>query len=215
MANSANHPSDIITIGGKGTFEYEDRRSVFIGQAVPAADAEAARAFIDNVKKEYHDARHNVYAYIASDGGAVKYSDDGEPQGTAGIPVLNAVKMSGAVNLCVTVTRYFGGILLGGGGLVRAYGAAAAGAIAAAGLVTLTDFIVYEVSCSYSEYQRLSDTLARMGAIDEGSDFGADVTLRISIEAERSGEIEKAVVEMTSGKCLAHRIAVQKRPSRG
>lgn len=214
MACTVNQPSDIITIGGKGTFEYEDRRSVFIGQVIPTSDADEARAFIDSVKKEYYDARHNVYAYIVANGGVVKYSDDGEPQGTAGIPVFNALKMSGAVNLCVTVTRYFGGILLGTGGLVRAYSAAAAGAISAAGLVTMTDFTVYEVICSYSEYQRLSDQLSRMGAIDEDSDFGADVTLRVSIESERGEELEKAVVEMTSGKCAARPVSVHKRPSR-
>jgi putative IMPACT (imprinted ancient) family translation regulator len=122
--------------------------------------------------------------------------------------------MSGAVNLCVTVTRYFGGILLGGGGLVRAYGAAAAGAISDAGLVTLTDFSIYEISCSYSEYQRLSDALSRMGAEDEGSDFGADVTLRVSIDSERGALLENAVTDMTSGKCFARKSAAEKRPSK-
>ena len=123
-----------VTIAQNVSCEMEERKSIFIGHAAPVRSEEEARLFIEAKRKEYHDATHNVYAYLMNDGAIARYYDDGEPQGTAGMPVLNVLKMSGACDLCVVVTRYFGGILLGAGGLVRAYGAAAKNAIDAAGL---------------------------------------------------------------------------------
>ena len=113
------------TVEREASAEFEERKSVFIGYAIPIKSAEEAMEFIKRKKRENSDATHNVFAYILEDGRVAKYSDDGEPQGTAGMPVLNVLKMSGACDLCVVVTRYFGGILLGAGGLVRAYSAAA------------------------------------------------------------------------------------------
>ncbi|MBQ4097390.1 MAG: YigZ family protein, partial [Clostridia bacterium] len=102
-----------ITLARAASAEMEERKSVFIGYATPITCEEDARAFIEKKKKEYYDARHNVYAYVLDGGSVARYSDDSEPQGTAGIPILNVIKMSGATDLCIVVTRYFGGILLG------------------------------------------------------------------------------------------------------
>ena len=102
-------PQKRITLASAVSVEMEERKSIFIGHATPITSEEEARAFIEAKKKEYHDARHNVYAYLLSENSIARYSDDGEPQGTAGMPVLNVLKMSGATDLCVVVTRYFGG----------------------------------------------------------------------------------------------------------
>ena len=126
-----------ITLADTVSVEMEERKSIFIGHAAPVKDEEDARRFLEEKRREYHDATHNVYAYLLNGGAVARYSDDGEPQGTAGIPVLNVIKMSGATDLCVVVTRYFGGILLGTGGLVRAYGGAASGVLDQAGTVRM------------------------------------------------------------------------------
>ena len=137
---------------------------------VPSRDEEARAGypFVDPPRK-YRDATHHVYAYLLRRGAVARYSDDGEPQGTAGVPVLNVVKMSGASDLCVVVTRYFGGILLGAGGLVRAYSAAAKRALDAAGIVTMTEFALLSIRCSYSDYQRLTAQLPKLGVSGTGA----------------------------------------------
>ena len=139
-----------LALAKRASAEMIERKSVFIGTAAPVASEAEARELIEEMRHKYHDATHNVYAYQLNGGAIARYSDDGEPQGTAGIPVLNILKMSGVSDLCVVVTRYFGGILLGAGGLVRAYAASAKLAIETAGIVTMTDFAILRVRCSYS-----------------------------------------------------------------
>ena len=189
-----------VTLAGSVSCEMEERKSIFIGHAAPVRSEEEARAFIEAKRKEYYDATHNVYAYMLNDGAVARYYDDGEPQGTAGMPVLNVVKMSGACDLCVVVTRYFGGILLGAGGLVRAYGAAAKNAIDAAGLAVFEPYAVMKIVVTYSDYQRLTVALAKLGASEDHCDFGENVTVLSAIEAARAEEVEKTVSEMTYGK---------------
>ena len=118
-----------ITLRGAAVAEIEEKRSVFIAYAAPVRSEDEAHAIIEEKKKEYADATHNVWAYYIDGGARARCSDDGEPQGTAGMPTLNVLKMSGGTDMCVVVTRYFGGTLLGAGGLVRAYSAAAKAAI--------------------------------------------------------------------------------------
>ena len=134
-----------VTLASNVSCEMEERKSIFIGHAAPVRSEEEARMFIEAKRKEYHDATHNVYAYMLNGGAIARYYDDGEPQGTAGMPVLNVLKMSGACDLCVVVTRYFGGILLGAGGLVRAYGAAAKNAVDAAGLAVFEQYALMKI----------------------------------------------------------------------
>ena len=203
-----------VTLASTVSSEMEERKSLFIGHAAPIRSEEEARAFIDAKTKEFHDATHNVYAYMLNDGALARYSDDGEPQGTAGMPVLNVLKMSGACDLCVVVTRYFGGILLGAGGLVRAYSAAAKLAIDDAGLAVFEPYAIMRIEVTYSDYQRLTVALEKLGASEDSCDFGENVTVLCAIEAPRADEVAVTVSEMTYGKGKFDVIGYEERASR-
>ena len=202
-----------VTLAKEVSVEMEERKSVFIGHAKPISSEEEARAFIDAKKKEYHDATHNVYAYFLNGGAVARYSDDGEPQGTAGMPVLNVIKMSGATDLCVVVTRYFGGILLGAGGLVRAYSASAKQAIDEAGMAVFEDYAVMQIKVSYSDYQKLTVALEKLGASEDSCDFGEDVSVVTAIVKSREEEIRQTVSELTYGKGQVILIGYEERAS--
>ncbi|MBP3368207.1 MAG: YigZ family protein [Clostridia bacterium] len=189
-----------ITLARAASAEMEERKSIFIGHATPITCEEDARAFIEKKKKEYYDARHNVYAYVLDGGSVARYSDDSEPQGTAGIPILNVIKMSGATDLCIVVTRYFGGILLGAGGLVRAYSAAAKMAIDEAGFAVFENYNLYSMTVSYSDYQRLTVALEKIGVTEDRSEFGEDVTVIAAIEKGRDEELLNMYRELTYGR---------------
>lgn len=201
-----------ITLAKRASAEIEERKSVFIGTAAPVTTEEEARAFIEEVKKEYYDARHNVFAYLLSEGSVSRFTDDGEPKGSAGIPTLNVLKMSGAVDLAVVVTRYFGGILLGTGGLVRAYSAAAKAALDAAGFAVMRIYAVMEIKCSYSEYQLIISKLSKAGASEDSSDFAADVTMTVSSLKEDEEAVRFLVTQLTNGKVSAETVRYEERP---
>lgn len=201
-----------LRLGRRASAEMTERKSVFIGTAAPVASEEEARALIAEVRAEYRDATHNVYAYLLAGGAVARYSDDGEPQGTAGIPVLNVVKMCGASDLCVVVTRYFGGILLGAGGLVRAYSAAAKLAIDAAGIVTMTEYTCLSIRCSYSDYQRLGALLPKLGATEDGAEFSSDVTVLAGIPSENVQALLRSVAEATGGRADVRTVGTEERP---
>lgn len=189
-----------VTIAKPATIEFEEKRSLFIGNAIPCTTEERAAEFVKEKKREFSDATHNVWAYYMKGGVLARYSDDGEPQGTAGMPTLDAIRKSGACDICVVVTRYFGGILLGAGGLVRAYSKAAADAVAAAGIVTYESYAEIELICSYSEYPKISNELPKFGAIIDGTDFGADVTVRFAVKDGIFDDVCRKFAEMTAGK---------------
>ena len=189
-----------ITLARAASAEFEEKKSVFIGHATPVGSEDEARAFVDSKKREYHDARHNCYAYLLSDGAVARYSDDSEPQGTAGIPILNVLKMSGATDMCVVVTRYFGGILLGAGGLVRAYTTAAKMAVDAAGFAVFEDYAVYQIDVTYSDYQKLTVALSRAGIKEDSCEFGEGVSVRAAVVRGAEAILEKTVSETTFGK---------------
>lgn len=203
-----------ITLASEVSVEMEEKKSLFIGHAKPVSTEEEARAFIDAKKKEFHDATHNVYAYLLNGGAIARYSDDGEPQGTAGMPVLNVIKMSGATDLCVVVTRYFGGILLGAGGLVRAYSSSAKQAVDEAGMAVFEDYSVMQIKVSYSDYQKLTVALEKLGASEDSCDFGEDVSVVTAIEKPREDEIRAMVSELTYGKGTVTVIGYEERASR-
>ena len=204
-----------ITLAKAVSVEMEERKSVFIGHAAPVSSEEEARAFLESRRKEYYDATHNVYAYLLNGGALARFSDDGEPQGTAGQPVFHMVKLSGATDLCVVVTRYFGGILLGEGGLVRAYSAAAKLALDAAGLAVFEDYAVCRIRVSYSDYQKLSPALARLGCPEDSCDFGAEVTVMTAVVLPREGELRETVSELTCGRGSCEKTGVEERASAG
>lgn len=189
------------TIGGRGESLYEDRRSEFIGCAVPVSSEDEAADIIKSVKKQHPAARHNVWAYILRSG-AERYSDDGEPQGSAGMPVLEVLRKSGVCDVVVVVTRYFGGILLGTGGLLRAYSSAAKQALEDAGTVRMVPMALVRVVCAYSDHRRISAGLAKLGATVASADFGADVTLSVSVASGEVDTLVRTVTEMTAGRVV-------------
>ena len=193
------------TVGGKGYIEFEEKRSLFIGRAIHVKTEEEAQSFIKEIKKEHRDATHNVFAYILGDGTVARYSDDGEPQGTSGMPTLDAIRKKGVTDVCVVITRYFGGILLGAGGLVRAYSHSASLAIENAGIVTFEPFDEMTLQCGYSEYQKYSVLIAASGAIVDDTDFGEAVTIKYAIRHPDSNALTQKIIETGNGKDIPTR----------
>ena len=190
------------TVGTSASAEFEEKRSVFIGHACHVSDLDEAMAFAKEKQAAYRDATHNVWAYYMKDGAVARYSDDGEPTGTAGMPTLGTVGESGIGDSCVGVTRYFGGILLGAGGLVRAYSKAASLAVQAAGIVTYESFSELSVRLTYPDYQKIQNELPRFGAHIDGTDFTDSVLLRFAVKDEVADGAIKRFSELTAGRAL-------------
>ena len=177
---------------------FVEKRSEFIGHVWRVESEEEARAHIEATKKKHYDARHNCWCYIIR-GGAVRYSDDGEPQGTAGQPMLNVFQREGVENVCCVVTRYFGGILLGAGGLVRAYTQSAKDALDAAGISVVRRWVAMEVPCSYAMFERARLEVAAFGGVVENVDYGADVVLSALLPEERAEEFAAHILDVSAG----------------
>lgn len=167
--------------------EFTEKKSLFIGFSATVKNEDEALSIIKSKKKEYSDATHNVYAYMIGDSIA-RYSDDNEPQGTAGMPVLNAIRMSGITDVLVVVTRYFGGILLGAGGLVRAYSTAASMALEAGGEAVFENYIEMKIKCSYSDYGKINTELANFDVIMDKTLFEEEVTLDFAVREDASSD---------------------------
>ena len=189
-----------ITIKNRSYFEYEDRKSVFIGEAMPVScEAEALR-FIESVKKRYPDARHHVYAYVIRENSTMRFTDDHEPQGTAGMPVLDIIRKNGCTDVVIVVTRYFGGTLLGTGGLVRAYTAAALGALENGEIIRYDIYTEAELSVSYSDYGKITSVLDSFGFRIEESLYDVGITVRGRIISSSFDELSSALTEATAGR---------------
>lgn len=195
-----------VTIEKEASADFEERRSTFIGHACPVKSAEEAQEFIKQKKKEYADATHNVFAYTLEDGRIAKYSDDGEPQGTAGMPVLDTIRKSGADGVCIVVTRYFGGILLGAGGLVRAYAHAAKLALEAAHIIKYEKYEIFSLVCGYSEYQKYLPLLTAHGAVIDDTVFEADVRIEYAVKIGVSETLDPKISEISYGKYRAEKV---------
>ena len=191
---------NLTTLGREASAEFTEKKSVFIGYASPVKTVEEAEEFIAKIKKKHADARHNVSAYMV--GNSVRYSDDGEPKGTGGVPVLEVLKKSGVDGAVLVVTRYFGGILLGAPGLVRAYSKAASMAVEEAGIVTYRNYTECTVTCDYSLYDKLLYDIGRRTIITDDTDFGGNIVLRLAVLSEEYEAFEKAVYSMTNGKLV-------------
>ena len=189
-----------ITVKNESHFEYEDRKSVFIGQAMPVSTEQEALSFIDSIKKQYPDARHHVYAYVLRENSIMRFTDDHEPQGTAGMPVLDVIRKNGCTDVVIVVTRYFGGTLLGTGGLVRAYTSAAIGALEGAEIIRYDIYSKMQFSVSYSDYGKITQTLSDNGFRIENTLYDADITIEGSIIKSDVEKLEKELVEITSGR---------------
>lgn len=191
------------TIEGRATAEIVEKKSRFIGQIAHVETEEEALAFLNEVRTEHRMARHNVYAYVMRGengaAGRVRYSDDGEPARTAGTPTLEAIQHAELVDVAVVVTRYFGGILLGTGGLVRAYTQATQAAIEAAQVVTISRCVDVLAEVPYSLYESTVRVAEAAGAKVVESDFGAAVALTLRVLDGTQDELVHALAEATSG----------------
>lgn len=188
------------TIAGEARAEFTEKRSRFIGSIRPVSCEEEATAFISRLRAEFWDATHNVYAYVLRQGQARRYSDDHEPKGTAGVPVLEVLLKEQVTDCVVVVTRYFGGVLLGAGGLVRAYSHGAKIALDAAGIAVMRRCAVCRLACPYAQYSQAEILLQQAGAVVEQTDFAADVTMDFYLPALRLPELQAAVTERFSGR---------------
>lgn len=164
--------------------EFVEKRSRFISHVWRVETEEEAQTRIQETKKKYYDARHNCWCYLLG-ANLVRYSDDGEPQGTAGQPMLNVFQRENVTGAVCVVTRYFGGILLGAGGLTRAYSKGARDALAAAGVATMGLWARVRLSCPYPLFERVKLEIAAADGILDDMDYGADVTLTVSLPSER------------------------------
>ena len=181
-----------------GEDEFIEKKSRFIGRIWPVETEEEALARIQEMKKKHYDATHNCWAYIIRDG-AVRFSDDGEPGGTAGMPMLQVLQREGLFNAVCVVTRYFGGILLGAGGLVRAYTRGAKIAVDAAGKSMKRVWTVLYVPCPYSFYERVRLEAEAFGGIVRKADFGAEVELELLFPEAKTQEFLDRLTDMTAG----------------
>ena len=192
-----------LTLAGESSAEIIEKKSRFIARAAPAGDEGAALSFIESVKKIERDASHNVYAYRVGIGRIYeKYFDDGEPSGTAGRPALSVLQKELITNAVVVVTRYFGGIMLGAGGLTRAYQAAAKAGVGAAGVSLMRLYETYTVKTPYSYYGRLQRDEAAGGYSLRGATYGEEVTVAVHTPRENAEAFIKLIGEMTNGEAV-------------
>ena len=191
---------EYLTVAKETSDEFVVKHSRFIGYIKPVETQEEAIEFINEKKSKHWDATHNVYAYILRDGQIRRYSDDGEPQGTAGIPVLDVLQKEGLTDCVVVVTRYFGGILLGGGGLVRAYSHAAKLAVDASGVIKMSVCVRAECECDYGYYGRLSSLIPECGGIIENSEFTENVKVTFTMPQNLYGSFCAKLVDSSLGK---------------
>ena len=191
-----------ITLEREASASFIEKKSEFIGYACPCKTEQEALDFIAKIRKKHADAKHNVYAYQIKENNIARFTDDGEPQGTAGMPVLDIIKKTGFTDACIVVTRYFGGILLGTGGLVRAYSHAAKLAAEAAHVITYERFITCEVICDYTDYDKIRASYQGIGLMTDGVDFAADVTQRLAVRAPEYEDFCASLVELTNGAVL-------------
>ena len=197
------------TVKGEAQIEIAVNKSRFIGYCAPMASEESARAYLEEIRKKHRDASHNCYAYsIGEQGETARFSDDGEPGGTAGLPMMEAIRQKGLTNLICVVTRYFGGVLLGAGGLVRAYSKTAAAAMDEAGPIEMRHCVCYRLEMDYSSFSLLEPLLHRLGEV-ERMEYAEGVRAWVIILQENGDAFVRTVVDKTDGKIVP--IAEEKR----
>ena len=189
---------EYLVPSGFGEDEFIEKKSRFIGRVWLAESEEEALRRIQQMKKQHYDATHNCWAYIIRDG-AARFSDDGEPGGTAGMPMLQVLQREGLYNVVCVVTRYFGGILLGAGGLVRAYTKGAKIAVDAAGKSMKRVWTALYVPCPYTFYERVKLEVSDFGGIVRKTDFGAEVELELLFPENQAQPFLDALTDLTAG----------------
>lgn len=202
---AANVPQEYLVPSGHGEAEFVEKKSRFIGRVWLTETEAEALACIASMREQHWDAAHNVYAYSIRNG-QTRYSDDGEPQGTSGMPTLNVFRSEGVFNVCCVVTRYFGGTLLGAGGLVRAYSKAAKMALDAAGVSVMRQWDVLLIACEYSFFERAKALIATHGGVVESSDFAADIVIEALIPAAATDAFCAKLTDMSAGTIVPERL---------
>ena len=190
--------SEYFIPAGAGEAEFVEKRSSFLGHVRYVETEDEAKVFVTEMKKKFYDARHNCWCYIIKDG-AVRYSDDGEPQGTAGIPMLEVLKREGVTNVVCVVTRYFGGVLLGTGGLLRAYTKSAKDALDAAGICVVRRWVKAEIACSYAMLERLKTECTAIGGVVADIEYSADVCLKLLLPEDKADAFSQRTADVTAG----------------
>lgn len=188
------------TVEFENSDEFVEKRSRFIGHVKPVKTQQEAVSFINSVKSKYWDATHNVYAYVLRENNICRSSDDGEPSGTAGVPVLDVLLKENLVDVCVVVTRYFGGTLLGAGGLVRAYSHGSKIAVESGHIITMATCKILSVSVDYSFYDRMNLLLENAGTNIMDSEFTDAVKIKFSLKSDRVNRLSEKLTELSNGK---------------
>ena len=192
---------EYLTVGSVGNGEYTEKKSRFIGEIHPVSTEEEAAAVVAAARKRYYDARHHCYAWILGDDGSVKKaSDDGEPSGTAGVPMLKVLEGAGIRNAAVVVTRYFGGTLLGTGGLVRSYTEAAQAALADAEIVRMCRCKVIGIDIEYNLLDRTLYYLKQQGITPYDQAYTDSVSMMITVESDRAAAVMDGLTALSGGK---------------
>lgn len=179
---------------------FIEKKSKFIGYAKPVKTQEEAVEFISEIKSKHWDATHNVYAYVLRENNIQRYSDDGEPSGTAGVPVLDVMLKESLVDVCVVATRYFGGTLLGAGGLVRAYSHTSKIALEAAGIITMAQCSIMSAEVDYSFYDRLNILLSDFSAVILDTSFSDKVCVEFSVKENTVDLLNAKLIDVSNGK---------------
>ncbi|MCM1022965.1 MAG: YigZ family protein [Prevotella sp.] len=191
---------DYSTVKGSAEASFIEKKSEFIGYVRHAETEEEAVSFINEIRASHRKARHNVYAYILREGNTSRYSDDGEPQGTAGVPVLEVLRKEGLTDVCCVVTRYFGGILLGGGGLVRAYSHSAKIAVDAAEKLVMCLCRPVTVTADYNLYGKIAYALPEFEVKLLDTDYAENVTVKMLVKKDMLSPLIEKLTDVANGK---------------
>lgn len=187
----------------KGQDQFDEKKSIFIGYSAPVETEEEALEFIDEIKKKHFDATHNCTAYIIGEDKMIqRFSDDGEPSGTAGIPMLEVLKREDLTNLAVVVTRYFGGTLLGSGGLIRAYSKGAKIAVDSGLIVEMVEYTVISITYDYIYHGKITNYLETRNFIIDNTIYEENVKNFIKVRYDRIDEIKEGITEITSANAI-------------
>ena len=197
------------TLLNEGHSEYEEKKSVFLGYAKKIESEEDALAYFKFIRAKHPDARHVVWAFRQKDGVVMRYSEDGEPQGSAGVPMLELLKRADLNDAAVAVVRYFGGILLGVGGLSRAYGKAAKDAIDDAGIVTYEPYVVCSLFCSYGDFEKYRAEFPKFGVLVDDMHFADRVEVIFAVKTERKDALCARIREISNGADVPNEIGTR------
>ncbi|PJI09745.1 MULTISPECIES: YigZ family protein [Clostridium] len=191
---------DYLTVRREAEVQFEEKKSIFIGHIKRVESEEEAKEFVERIKSEHKDATHNVPAYIVGENRMIqRYSDNGEPQGTAGIPVLEVIKKNGITDTAIVVTRYFGGILLGAGGLVRAYSKSAADAVKESGIVLKVKGVPLVITINYDLLGKIQYLFSNKNWHVENIEYTDEVKILFNCELDKLSEVKKEVTEICHG----------------